>query len=208
MLHMHVHVHGMCANQLRSMCMCMCMIQRCATLCVTVTAATPMEARVHGAAQKRRVLTPTRAVGITVTCAYGRRRPRRRPRRRRQRRHHRRPRRRRPRRRPQRRRHARSRCSLVNAGIKAPHWTVAPTTSTRLGRAISGNACGVLQGAGRVASAVMQNSKESPAAIVRPSARRSCPLCPARSDRIANIRAPARTVATGAPRHYCMHMLH
>ena len=181
------------------------MIQRCATLCVTVTAATPMEARVLGAAQKRRVLTATRTVGITVTCAYGRRR----------RRHHRRPsrrrpRRRRPRRRPQRRRHARSRCSLVNAGIKAPHWTIAPTTSTRirLGRAISGNACGVLQGAGRVASAVMQNSKESPAAIVRPSARRSCPLCPARSDRIANIRAPARRIATGAPRHYCMHMLH
>ena len=194
-----------CASQLHSMCMCMRMIQRCATLCVTVTAATPMEARVLGAAQKRRVLTATRTVGITVTCAYGRRR----------RRHHRRPsrrrpRRRRPRRRPQRRRHARSRCSLVNAGIKAPHWTIAPTTSTRirLGRAISGNACGVLQGAGRVASAVMQNSKESPAAIVRPSARRSCPLCPARSDRIANIRAPARRIATGAPRHYCMHMLH
>ena len=178
-----------CASQLHSMCMCMRMIQRCATLCVTVTAATPMEARVLGAAQKRRVLTATGTVGITVTCAYGRRRPRRRP---------------------QRRRHARSRCSLVNAGIKAPHWTIAPTTSTRirLGRAISGNACGVLQGAGRVASAVMQNSKESPAAIVRPSARRSCPLCPARSDRIANIRAPARTVATGAPWHYCMHMLH
>ena len=178
-----------CASQLHSMCMCMRMIQRCATLCVTVTAATPMEARVLGAAQKRRVLTATGTVGITVTCAYGRRRPRRRP---------------------QRRRHARSRCSLVNAGIKAPHWTIAPTTSTRirLGRAISGNACGVLQGAGRVASAVMQNSKESPAAIVRPSARRSCPLCPARSDRIANIRAPARTIATGAPRHNCMHMLH
>ena len=181
-----------CASQLHSMCMCMCMIQRCATLCVTVTAATPMKARVLGAAQKRGVLTATRTVGVTVTCAYSRRRRRHRCRR------------------PQRRRHARSRCSLVNAGIKAPHWTIAPTTSTRirLGRAISGNACGVLQGAGRVASAVVQNSKESPAAIVRPSARRSCPLCPARSDRIANIRAPARTVATGAPWHYCMHMLH
>ena len=101
-VHVHVHVHVTCAcmcmacaSQLHSMCMCMCMIQRCATLCVTVTAATPIEARVLGAAQKRGVLTATRTVGVTVTCAYSRRRRRhrcRRPRRRR-------PRRRRPRRR-------------------------------------------------------------------------------------------------------------
>ena len=43
---------------------------RCARrFCVPVTAATPMKARVPGAAQRQPVLTATRIAGITVTCA-------------------------------------------------------------------------------------------------------------------------------------------
>ena len=92
------------------------MIQRWRrAVCHAVTAATPMEARVPGAAQRQRALTATRRVGDTVTCAH-RRRPR--PRRR-----HRRP----------RRRHALgSSLGSRRASIRVPRTrTSAPNTSTR-----------------------------------------------------------------------------
>ena len=80
-------------------------------VCHAVTAATPMEARAPGAAQRQRALTATRRVGITVTCAHRRRRPR-------------------PRR-PRRRHASGSSLGSRRARIRVPTSATAPDTSTR-----------------------------------------------------------------------------